>query len=182
MSPAQLATLKADILANTNTVLINGEATQIKLVPVGQDNGQSVADWYNLVAAPAFIVWRDLDMSIVLGMITYANMTPADQAREFALTALTMGPMAMGSRAGRDFGISSVLERRQPMQNIGGGEMVPVDPGIAGGPSTARATNFLDRAFSTQALRNASSKRQSGAVDPYQEALMRQRWQQHAND
>jgi hypothetical protein len=78
LTTAQLATLKADIAANTNTVLINGVATQIKLVPASPDNAAQIAGWYNQAASPAWTVWRDLDMAVVLGLITYANMTPLD--------------------------------------------------------------------------------------------------------
>ncbi len=85
------------------------------------------------------------------------------------------------SRAGTSIGWASSIEHGQPMQNIGGGQMVPVDPGIAGGPSTARAGNFLDRVLSTQALRNASN-RPVEVVDPYDVALQRQGWQKPAND
>ncbi len=103
------------------------------------------------------------------------------EGEDFIRKMLAYGPLAIGSRAGGGLGWASSVEHGQPMQNIGGGQMVPVDPGIAGGPSTARANNFLDRVFSTQALRNAST-RPAEVVDPYEAALQRQGWQKPAND
>jgi hypothetical protein len=55
---AQYQTLKAALAANTATVLINGASTPINAVPVGAQNAQTVADWYNLTAAPAFVLWK----------------------------------------------------------------------------------------------------------------------------
>lgn len=79
LTPAQLATLKAHILANT-TVIVGGQfgGTQVKDVPNNGDGHHALAAWYNLAADPAFTVWRDLPMETVLGLITYANMTPLD--------------------------------------------------------------------------------------------------------
>lgn len=82
MTPAlttqQLATLKASIAANAANVLINGQATAISAVPVSPDNAQAVADWYNQTAAGPHVVWRDLPMETVLGLVVNANMTPID--------------------------------------------------------------------------------------------------------
>jgi len=78
LTAAQKTALKTDILANTNTVLYQGVSTQIKLVPNTSDGNQAVADWYNQLASPAYIVWRDLPMLDVLNLITFANMTPLD--------------------------------------------------------------------------------------------------------
>ena len=47
LTPAQLATLKADILSNPAFVGWNLGTT-----------AQEVAAWYNVEAAPAFVVWR----------------------------------------------------------------------------------------------------------------------------
>ncbi len=78
LTTAQLTVLKANIVANTATVLIANVATQIKDVPNNGDGNVAVANWYNLTAVPDYIVWRDLPMETVLGLITYASMTPAD--------------------------------------------------------------------------------------------------------
>lgn len=58
MTQAQLATLKADIAANANTVPVNGTPTPISAVPASPDNAAAVAAWYNLEADPAYWVWR----------------------------------------------------------------------------------------------------------------------------
>ena len=83
LTPSQLTTLKTDILANTNTIQA-GQANagafvgmQVKDIPNSSDGSLCVASWYNLPHA-TFIVWRDLPMTTVLGLITYASMTPAD--------------------------------------------------------------------------------------------------------
>src|SRR5262245_24937125 len=58
LTPSQLAALKADLAANSNTVLVAGVATAIKDVPRNSDTAFDVAKWYNLVAVPAFQVYR----------------------------------------------------------------------------------------------------------------------------
>ncbi len=103
---AQYNTLLADIQANTATVQINGQPVQIKNVLMSPDNAASIAGWYNLPAAGPFVIWRDLDMAVVIGLITYANMTPLDppdgtqlwanrslacQGKQFNLQNLTIG-------------------------------------------------------------------------------------------
>jgi hypothetical protein len=83
LTAAQLATLKADILANTATIPAGQPWTgafagvQVKDVPNDGDGNIAVAGWYNQPHA-TWIVWRDLPMETVLGLITYANMTPLD--------------------------------------------------------------------------------------------------------
>lgn len=84
LTPAQLAALKADILANTATIPAGQPWTnafagvQVKNVPNTGDGCVTIAGWYNQTAAPDFYVWRDLPMETVLALIAYANMTPAD--------------------------------------------------------------------------------------------------------
>jgi hypothetical protein len=58
LTPAQLAALKADIAANTNQVLHGGVLTAINTLPNNSDANFAIADWYNLLASPAWIVWR----------------------------------------------------------------------------------------------------------------------------
>lgn len=55
---SQLPTLKADIAANTNTVLINGVPTAINAVPNNDNNNATIAIWYNGPPNPDFWVWR----------------------------------------------------------------------------------------------------------------------------
>lgn len=111
LNSAQLATLKADILAN-NAVLSFGPYTgqtvaQVAaLSPRPSEANIRIAEWYNLAASPQFVVWRDLPMESVLSLITYASMTPTDspdgtqtwanrslscQGKQFNLQNLTIG-------------------------------------------------------------------------------------------
>jgi hypothetical protein len=84
LTSAQLTTLKNDIAANTAAIPENQSWTgafagmQVKDVPNNGDGNFAVAGWYNQTASPAHIVWRDLPMETILGLITYASMTPAD--------------------------------------------------------------------------------------------------------
>lgn len=55
---AQLQTLKANMAANNNTIVIGGSTIAIKDVAQTPDNAQAVADWYNLVGSPDYWVWR----------------------------------------------------------------------------------------------------------------------------
>jgi len=57
LSPAQLATLKTDINANTTQITVGGVATAIKDLPNNGDVNVEIAAWYNLPTA-AFWVWR----------------------------------------------------------------------------------------------------------------------------
>lgn len=90
LTTPQKQAIKADIAANVNTVLINGIATQIKLVPVSPDNAQQVANWYNLQASPSFfgnyatvpvvtikkaIAWKKLTSAAAIPAITGVNGT-----------------------------------------------------------------------------------------------------------
>lgn len=63
LTPAQLATFKTDILANTNTIpagMANAGSfvgQQVKDIPNNGDGNLCVASWYNLLASPAFYSW-----------------------------------------------------------------------------------------------------------------------------
>ena len=77
LSTSQLQTLKSDLAANTNTVLINGVATAINAVPQGYQNAGTVAAWYNQTAAPAYYVIRtDAPVSDIFNNIAWPNFTP----------------------------------------------------------------------------------------------------------
>jgi hypothetical protein len=54
----QLQALKADIAANTATVIYAGQPVAINAVPNDTDANFAVADWYNQTASPAWRVWR----------------------------------------------------------------------------------------------------------------------------
>src|SRR5512142_1033206 len=78
LTAAQQTTLKTNLAANTNTVLINGVATAINVVPQGFQNAQTIADWYNLTVSPNYFVWHSqVNVNDVLNNLTWANFTPA---------------------------------------------------------------------------------------------------------
>lgn len=58
LTDGQKLALKNDINANTNTVLVGGVETQIKDVPNTPDNNPDIAAWYNLLAIPAYKVYK----------------------------------------------------------------------------------------------------------------------------
>lgn len=80
LTAAQLTTLKADILANTDpavtTALANG------------DSG-AVATWYNLEASPAYHIYKQLvssdEIRDVIDAVNIVNITAADLDRVQAL-------------------------------------------------------------------------------------------------
>lgn len=65
LDKAHWATLKADILANTNTIPAGQEWTgafegqQIKDLPMNGDADFAIAGWYSQLASPAYRVWRN---------------------------------------------------------------------------------------------------------------------------
>lgn len=58
LTAAQLSTLKADLAANTNTVLVAGVPTAINTVPQNDDTAFAIAAWYNEIASPDWWVYR----------------------------------------------------------------------------------------------------------------------------
>jgi hypothetical protein len=58
LSASQGQALKADIAANTNTVSFGGTPVAINALPNNDDANFAIADWYNLTASPAWVVWR----------------------------------------------------------------------------------------------------------------------------
>lgn len=69
MTPAQLATLKADILANND----------LNVLPNNTDGAVAIAALYNADASPAFVVWKgSMPVSDVFDQVLWANLTPAD--------------------------------------------------------------------------------------------------------
>lgn len=79
LNATQLAELKTDLAANTNTVLINGVATAINAVPHGADNAQAIADWYNLLCTIDFFGnYSTVPINDVKNEISFKNYTPAD--------------------------------------------------------------------------------------------------------
>ena len=77
--------LKADIAANNNTVLINGQPVAIKNVVPSPDNDAAIAAWYNLTAGPAFWAWFNSSSLAAVGMAIkmsdVGNLTTANSTR-----------------------------------------------------------------------------------------------------
>ncbi len=75
LTSAQLATLKADIAANTNQI----GGVQIKDMPNNDDAAFAIAAWYSANASPDFNVFRsNIPVDEVYDQITWANFTPSD--------------------------------------------------------------------------------------------------------
>lgn len=80
LSPEQLATLKADILVNVNTIPAGmpnaGAFVGVSVNAIPNDSGDgnlAVASWYNLNTSPSYWVWRT---SVAKG--EYVNATSID--------------------------------------------------------------------------------------------------------
>ena len=72
LSPAQLATLKTDILANSATL-----ATAI-----AERDGPVIAAFYNVLAVPDFLVWRtEVPINLILGMPWCRNSMSKSHSR-----------------------------------------------------------------------------------------------------
>ena len=87
LTTAQLATLKADIAANSNTTGQPGSAyqnTAVNAVPNNDDGNFAIAYWYNQIASGPFILWRkrvpltelgDAMVATEVAGLTTANLT-----------------------------------------------------------------------------------------------------------
>jgi len=96
LTSAQLATLKADIAANTNTIpagqpWTNSFAGQaINTIPNAGDGNATIAAWYNQTASPAYVVWRtEAPIMAIRAGVTLANYTPVDAVPTGPSTDLT---------------------------------------------------------------------------------------------
>ncbi len=85
LTPQQLATLKADIAANVNTIPANMPnagafvGVAIKDIPDNDDGNLAVATWYNQKASPEFYVYRNnITSQELFDKIEFAKLTPAD--------------------------------------------------------------------------------------------------------
>lgn len=88
LTSQQLTTLNTSLLANTNTILISGEATVINTLTTAQQANsavqQAVANWYNL-STTAFWVWQPISSLAATGMAIkmsdVGNLTTANATR-----------------------------------------------------------------------------------------------------
>ena len=84
LTAGQKTLLKNDIAANTAVIPAGQPWTNafanvaVQNVPSTPDGNATLAGWYNQIAVPDFVVWRNLPMDTILSLITYAAMTPAD--------------------------------------------------------------------------------------------------------
>lgn len=89
LTAAQLSTLKGDIAANTNTILVAGTPVQIKDVAARADKNDLAPDvgkWYDQQASGPYVVWRG-----PLTPITPAEYMGASGIVWTAVDALTAG-------------------------------------------------------------------------------------------
>jgi hypothetical protein len=123
LSPAQLTTLKANILANTATIQA-GQANagafvgmQIKDIPNDGDGNLCVATWYNLAASPNFWCWQSAvtrtqiyhktsDLPSVFDWQTYKAQSVTEQG---AWTQMFMGDQAPFANIGLRNGVFSIF-------------------------------------------------------------------------
>jgi hypothetical protein len=75
LTAAQLATLKADILAD--------QAFSALFARNDADSDQAIADAYNLAAAPDFFVWStSVDVGAIYDAIDFTKYTPSDDPNQ----------------------------------------------------------------------------------------------------
>lgn len=101
LTPAQLATLKADIAANTNTIPAGQPwsgafvGVQVKNVPGTGDGNAAIAGWYNLAASPTWTVWRKLvsitDVGDAFNGTELAGLTTGNQTRLQTIALFSAG-------------------------------------------------------------------------------------------
>lgn len=152
LTAAQLQTLKADLAANTATVVVAGNTVAINsldtLAERNTDSADAVAQWYNGTASPSFTVWKKL--------ATLNQIGDAINATELAgLTSLNISRLeaiATYSPAGVN---PSLADRRQAFDDIFSG---------AGGTNTRasllalwkRLANRAEKLFATGTGSDAS--------------------------
>ena len=105
LTTAQLATFKADIIANTNQAVIDALAA-------GAHN--AIAAWYNGTASPDFYMFRTLvspdEVGMVIELDDVANMTTGDVEKLNSFFRLRPGGFSgnsLSDRAGFDDVLSS---------------------------------------------------------------------------
>lgn len=98
LSPAQSATLKSDVAANTATIPAGQPWTgsfggmPINAVPNSGDGNTAIAEWYNFAASPAFTRWRKLvplsEISKKINGTELAGLTTGNHTRLQTVTVL----------------------------------------------------------------------------------------------
>lgn len=128
LTPAQLATLKTNIIANTNTIpagMANAGSfvgAQIKDIPNNGDGNLCVATWYNLPASPSFWGWQSAvsrtqiyhtttDIPSVFDWQTFKNQSVTEQN---AWTQMFMGDAAPFNKIALRNGVFSIFSGSAP--------------------------------------------------------------------
>lgn len=146
MTSAQLATLKADILADGT----------LNAFPNNSDGNTAIAAIYNAAASPNYFVWRtDVPVQDVYDQIAWANLTPTDapdttqqwlnramqcQGKQFNLQILVQGQSRIN--AGK-------LNVRAGLQDA----LTNVPSGVSGALVSAGWVNVRDNALARKATR-----------------------------
>ncbi len=109
LTTAQIATLKADILANNNTIPAGqpwsgtyaGVAVKNVINGNNFDQGIAVAGWYNQNVSPNYFIWKsNADKGLVDSQINKANFTPSDAVPASGSTAqITNDQLVYNNRA-----------------------------------------------------------------------------------
>lgn len=96
MTPAQLATFRTAILAQTATIPAGQPwsgafvGMAVKDIPNSGDGNAATAGWYNLAANPAYLAWRtDAPRSLFRQLVVLSNYTPSDAVPTGPSTDLT---------------------------------------------------------------------------------------------
>lgn len=99
MTPAQLLTIKADILANPDLVV----------APLGSDGADAIAKKYNAEAVPAFTVWKTSvsirEIGEAMNSTEVGGLTTANSNRLMVMQSYSDGffnPSRADTRAGFD--------------------------------------------------------------------------------
>lgn len=105
LTASQLATLKADIAANTSTIPAGQPWTgsfagqQVNAVTDSGDGNVAIAGWYNLTATPSFTLWRKAvplaEIANSLNGSELAGLTTANHTR--LQTVITLLSFAGGA-------------------------------------------------------------------------------------
>lgn len=146
MTSAQLATLKADILADG----------ALNAFPNNSDGASAIAAVYNTIASPNFFVYRiDVPPQDIYDQVVWANLTPTDapdtttqwqnrslscQGKQFNLQILVQGQTRINaSKANIRAGLQDALTN--------------VPSGISGAPVSAGWVGVRDNALARKATR-----------------------------
>lgn len=127
LTPAQQATLKADILADP----------VLSEKPMNSDGAYDIAAAYNLPAAVDYYVWKtSISTSDVFDQITWANFTPQDAPD---------GTQAWANRSlacqGKQFNVQTILTGRESINPSKANIRAGLQDALTGLPSGASGAN-----------------------------------------